>query len=121
MATPYVEEFALVSKNNEAISQVIYLRKNENGIITPVDLTDRLFFAQARRAKSTASDLMCDIDIEVLDPLEGMLRLFVSETVVADIAPGKGHYDLLTKAGPTSPVDNLFMAPFIIEGGVSQW
>lgn len=122
MSTPFSEELALTSKNNEAIYEVIYLSvETETGSV-PMDLTGREFFAQARRAKAKDSDLMCDISIEIYgNPLDGALLLSVSDTVMSTVDPGKGFYDVLTRAGPTSPIDNIYMAPFIVESGVSTW
>lgn len=122
MATPYIEELALISKNNEAIDEIIYLREeNEAGVSVPMDLTGRTFFAQARLAKLTDAELICAISATVYgDPTLGQLRLSVTEAVMGTIDPIKGHYDVLTKVAG-GPTDNIYMAPFIVEGGVSKW
>lgn len=116
--TPYAEDLALTAKNNEAISELLTL--TEDG--QPIDLTGRQFRAQARKGKTPTAELICDITVTIEgDPTEGKLRLFVSDEVVRDLAPGKGHYDVLTRMGDDGVVDNLYMAPFIIEGGVTAW
>lgn len=122
MTTPFVEELALVSKNNEAISEILRLTEEVNGVMVPIDLTGRQFFAQARRGKSKDAELICELQASAYgDPTLGLLHIFVSDEVMNTVSPGKGVYDILTRAGSTEPTDNLFMAPFIVEGGVSQW
>lgn len=122
MTTPFIEELALISKNNEAISEVFRLTEVVDGLPVPIDLTGREFFAQARRGKSKEAELMCDIEAQPYgDPTEGLLHVFVSDEVMNTVSPGKGYYDILTRAGPTAPTDNLYMAPFVVEGGVTQW
>lgn len=126
MTTPYVEELALVSKNNEAISEIIFLtEKLEDGTMIPVDLTGREFFAQARMAKNRGSDLLCVIKVSIFgDPLDGKLHFHVSEETMKDVPQARGHYDVLTRTGPTGTIDNLYQAPFIVEPGVTdltQW
>lgn len=123
MTTPFVEELALFTKNNEAISEIVYINvEHPDGTVGPMDLTGREFFAQARRAKSKDADLICDISVSIYgDPKDGALEFFVSDTVMKTVAPGKGFYDLLMRTGPTAPIDNLYQAPFIVEGGVTQW
>lgn len=126
MATPYVEDLALVSKNNEAINEVITLtEKLDDGSVVPVDLTGREFFAQARMAKSRESDLLCVIKVAILgDPTEGKLHFYVSDETMKDVPQARGHYDVLTRTGPAGSIDNLYQAPFIVEPGVTdltQW
>lgn len=117
--TPYADDLALSAKNNEAISEVLTLREEDG---TPVDLTGRQFRAQARKGKLPTADLICDIEVTVEgDPTEGKLRLTVATAVITTLAPVKGHYDVLTRVGANGPVDNLYMAPFVIEGGVTAW
>ena len=121
MPTPYLEELALVSRNNEAISRIVLLTKLVDGVRVPVDLTGRTFFSQARYGKSTVSDLVCNINVSIYgDPLEGRILLSVSEDLLIGLSPLKGHYDVITRTG-SGPRDNLYVAPFIIEGGVSNW
>lgn len=126
MATPYIEELALESKNNEAISEIITLReKGEDGVVRPMNLTGRQFFAQARSGKSMDADLLCEIVVSIYgDPLEGKLLFEVSETVMKTVPAIKGHYDVLTRAGDAGKIDNLYQAPFIVGAGFTdpeQW
>lgn len=131
MATPYIEELALESKNNEAISEIITLRENRNpdpdGVpdIQPVNLTGRQFFAQARTGKSIDADLMCEIEVSIYgDPLEGKLHFYVSETIMKDVPAIKGHYDVLTRVAQNASIDNLYQAPFNVGQGITdatQW
>lgn len=126
MPTPYIDELALESKNNESISEIITLREeDENGVEVPMDLTGREFFAQARTGKNIGSDLMCDIEVTIYgDPENGQLKFFVSEEVMKDVPAIKGHYDVLTRAGNDGNIDNLYQAPFNVGHGISdvtQW
>lgn len=126
MTTPYIDELALKSKNNEAINEVILLtEKLADGSVVPVDLTGREFFAQARMAKGRDSDLLCVIKVTVFgDPTEGKLLFHVSDETMKDVPQARGHYDVLTRTGPTGSIDNLYQAPFIVEPGVTdltQW
>lgn len=124
MTTPYVDELALISKNNEGISEVIELTVEIDGVDTPVDLTGYTFFAQARSAKNKTAELLCEVQIEVLgNPVQGKLLLTVSDEVMRDLPVVKGHYDVLVRSGAGS-VDNLYMAPFQVGNGVTdieQW
>ena len=121
MTTPYVEALALVSRNNEAIDEVILITEETDGIVSPMDLTGRSFFGQARVAKSFASNLICNLEVSVYgDPLLGQLRIQVSDQVMSGLSPIKGHYDILTRSG-LGTIDNIYMAPFVVEGGVSKW
>lgn len=121
--TPYIDDFGLFSKNNEGISALLELTETlEDGSVVPLDLTGRLFKAQARKQKSKTSELICDIEISIEgDPTLGHVRLKVDDGIVSGLAPGKGHYDVLTRAGANGQIDNLYMAPFVIEGGVTEW
>lgn len=126
MPTPYIDELALESKNNEAISEIITLREtDEDGVVTPMNLTGRQFFAQARSGKSVEAELMCEIGVTIYgDPLNGQLKFFVSESVMKDVPAIKGHYDVLTRVGNDGSIDNLYQAPFIVSQGISdatQW
>ncbi len=126
MPTPYVDELALESKNNESISEIITLREEgEDGVAVPMDLTGRQFFAQARTGKSIGADLMCEIEVTIHgDPENGQLKFFVSEEVMKDVPPIKGHYDVLTRVGNDGSIDNLYQAPFNVSHGISdatQW
>jgi hypothetical protein len=129
LATPYLDEMALESKNNEAIDEIITLRENvgtdEVPDIRPVNLTGRQFFAQARTAKSMESDLLCQIQVTIHgDPLDGKLRFYVSEEVMKDVPAIKGHYDVLTRVAEGASIDNLYQAPFVVSHGFtdpSQW
>ena len=86
MSTPYVDELALISKNNEGISEIIAITTKVDGVSVPVDLTGYTFFAQARSAKSKAADLICEIQVEVYgDPTEGQLLFSVSDEVMRDV------------------------------------
>ena len=121
-----MEDLALVSKNNEAINEIITLQERDAaGVVRPVDLTGREFFAQARIAKTREADLLCVITVSIYgDPLEGKLLLSVSSDVMKDVPQARGHYDVLTRSTPTGAIDNLYMAPFIVEPGVTdltQW
>lgn len=121
MSTPYLEKAALVSKNNEAISEVIKITEKVAGVRVPVDLTGRTFFSQARKTKSPEGELICNITATVLgDPANGEVLLQVHEDIIEGLNPVKGHYDVLSRAGE-GRIDNMYMAPFIIEGGVSKW
>lgn len=121
MSTPYLEELALTAKTNEGIDEIIYLTERVGKVDVPLDLTGRTFFAQARRTKAMDGELICDISATVYGPPEdGAVRLIVQEDVIATLDPVKGHYDVLTRAGD-SVVNNLYMAPFVVEGGVSRW
>jgi hypothetical protein len=121
MPTPYLEKAALVSKNNEAISEVIKITEKIAGVSVPVDLTGRTFFSQARKTKSPEGVLICTINATVIgNPLNGEVLLQVHENVTETLDPVKGHYDLLSRV-EGGRIDNMFMAPFIIEGGVSKW
>ena len=131
MTTPYIDDLALESKNNEAISEIITLRENLNpdpeGIpdIRPVNLTGRQFFAQARSGKSKDADLLCEISVTIYgDPLNGQLHFYVSEDVMQGVAAIKGHYDVLTRVSADAPIDNLYQAPFNVGAGITdatQW
>lgn len=126
MATPYLEDLALVSKNNEAIDETIKLtEKLADGTIIPLDLTGREFFAQARLTKSMEGELLCAITVTILgDPTEGQLHFHVPSTVMKDVPQARGHYDVLTRVGPNGSIDNLYQAPFTVEPGVTdltQW
>ncbi len=121
MPTPYLTEMAIVSRNNEAISKIILLTKLVDGVRVPIDLTNRTFLSQARYGKNTLSDLICNINVAVYgDPLDGKILLSVDEDVMLGLSPLKGHYDIVTRTG-SGPRDNIFVAPFIVEGGVSNW
>ena len=129
MATPYLEDMALESKNNEAISEIITLREvvTVDGVevTRPVNLTGREFFGQARAAKSIESDLLCNITITIYgDPLNGQLHFYVSEQTMKDVPALKGHYDVLTRVNGSPNIDNLYQAPFIVGAGITdatQW
>ena len=125
MSTPYVEELALISNNNEGIEEIFQLTAEVNGIEQPIDLTGYTFFAQARISKLPTSTLICEIGVEIYgDPADGRLKFTVDEEVMRAVNPVRGHYDLLARSGPTGIVDSLYMAPFRVGGGVtdvSQW
>lgn len=121
MTTPFIEDLALVSKNNEDLDEVIFLTEEVDGVDVPVNLTGRTFFGQARYDRTLESDLICDLTVMVYgEPEDGALRIFVPAAIMATIDPVKGYYDILTRAGAGS-VDNLYQAPFRVEGGVSKW
>lgn len=125
MATPYVDDLALVSKNNEGIDEVFAMTAvDDTGTEVPIDLTGYTFFAQARVAKSKTADLICEIFVEVFgDPTLGQLKFSVSDEVLRDVEPVRGHYDVLVRSGE-GIVDNLYQAPFQVGGGVTdvaQW
>jgi hypothetical protein len=121
VTTPYVEELALTSKNNEGIDEIIYLTEEIDGVTVPMNLTGYEFFAQARRGKSKDADLMCDIIVVIYgSPLDGAIRLTVQDEALSDVAPGLGYYDVLTRV-EGGITDNLYQAPFKVEGGVSAW
>ena len=124
MATPYVEELALESRNNEGISEIITITAEVDGIDVPVDLTGRTFFAQARTGKNKTADLLCEIEVMIEgDPTEGRVLLTVDDAIMRDVPPVKGHYDVLMRS-ETGYIDNLYMAPFLVGTGVSdpdQW
>lgn len=122
MTTPFVEDLALVSKNNEDLDEVIFLTEEVGGVDVPVDLTGRTFYGQARYDRTLESDLICDLQVTVYgDPTKGALRIYVPEAVMRTLEPAKGYYDILTRAGVGGSIDNLYQAPFRIEGGVSKW
>lgn len=126
MSTPFVEELALVSKNNEAIDETITLTERlDDGTIVPIDLSGREFFAQARRGKGFEADLLCVIKVNIVgDPSEGKLQFLVPADVMKEIPQARGFYDVLTRSGPNGSINNLYQAPFIVEPGVtdlSQW
>ena len=126
MATPYVEDLALVSKNNEAINETIALtEKLADGTIVPLDLTGREFFAQARMTKSIEGEFLCAIIVSIVGPpTDGKLHFHVPASVMKDVPQARGHYDVLTRVGPAGSIDNLYQAPFIVEPGVTdltQW
>lgn len=121
MSSPFTEELALYARNNEAINEILVLTHKVNGVVEPIDLTGYTFKAQARKLKGPTSALLCDIEVTVHgDPAEGKVLLHVPETVISTLQPWKGFWDLLVRTDSGS-VDNLFMAPFIIEPGVSAW
>lgn len=124
MSTPYVDDLALVSKNNEGISEIFQMTTEVDGEEVPIDLTGYTFFAQARAGKSKTADLICEIMVEVFgDPTEGKLLYTVTDAVMRDVGMVRGHYDVLTRSG-TGIVDNLYMAPFQVGDGVTdidQW
>jgi hypothetical protein len=121
MSTPFVEELALESKNNEGIDEVIYLTEEVDGVEIPLNLTGRTFFAQARRGKTSEADLICEIGVAIYGPAtDGALRLTVSDAIMKTVDPGRGFYDVLTRVG-AGVIDNLYQAPFNVEGGISVW
>lgn len=124
MTTPYEEALALTSKNNEGINEMFSLTTEVDGVEVPLDLTGYTFFSQARVTKSPTGELICPIQVSIWgDPTEGKISLVVSDEVMRNINPVRGHYDLLVKSG-AGIVDNLYMAPFVVSGGVtdvSQW
>ena len=124
MSTPYVEELALVSKNNEGISEIFEMTAEVDGVDVPVDLTGYTFFAQARTAKNKTADLVCEIQVEIYgEPEEGKLLFTVSDEIMRDVTIVRGHYDVLCRSG-TGIIDNLYMAPFQVGDGVTdidQW
>lgn len=124
MSTPYVEELALISKNNEGISEIFEMTVEVDGVDVPVDLTGYTFFAQARTAKSKTADLLCEIEVSIYgDAADGKLLFSVSDEVMRTVPTARGHYDVLVRSG-TGSADNLYMAPFQVGNGVTdidQW
>lgn len=121
MTTPFVEELGLISKNNEGIDEIIFITDKTSGTEVPFDLTGRTFFAQARRGKNKEAELMCAITVSIHGPpTDGALRLRVSEMIMQNVDPGNGYYDVLTRIG-SGTIDNLYQAPFKVEGGISVW
>lgn len=121
MGTPFIKELGLYARNNEAVDEVFDIVEEISGVDRPVDITGMTFKAQARKQKGTNSPLMCDIEVSIYgDPANGQIRVYVPEDVIKAIPPWKGFWDLLAK-NDTSYVDNLFMAPFEIDQGVSVW
>jgi hypothetical protein len=122
VTTPYVEELALESKNNEGISEIITLTDKATGL--PVDLTGMEFFSQARAGKNKDAALLCEISVTVYgDPTDGKLLFEVADTVMRNLDKVKGAYDVLVRSG-AGIADNLYMAPFIVGTGVTdldQW
>lgn len=121
MATPYLSALKLSAKNNEAINQVVLLTTTVDGVKVPMDLTGYEFQGQARAGKDPDSALICNITITVDGPpAAGRILLFVDDTVVNDLEPIRGFYDVLYRVN-AGPIDNLYMAPFAIEPGITTW
>lgn len=125
MSTPYEDDLALISNNNEGISEVFSFTTDVDGVEVPVDWTGYTFFAQARVAKNKTSELICQINVEIYgDPKEGKILFTVSDDVMKNIEPVRGHYDVLVRSASGGNTDSLYMAPFRVGGGVtdvSQW
>ena len=122
MSTPCIPELKLFAKNNEAINVIRQITKTVNKVEVPVDITGWEFFSQARATKDPESALICEITISIYgDPLEGYIKHFVDENIVKTLSSVRGFYDVLYRKGPNEPIDNLYMAPFHIEKGISVW
>ncbi len=119
MSIPFNEKCGLISRNNEAILKKITLTEEIDGIKIPIDISEFSFFSQARKSKLPTSPLICNITVE-LTGNPGEIVLTVSDTVIKNLKPVRGFYDILFKVNSLSVARNLYLAPFIIEGGVSN-
>ena len=122
VTSPYIADLALITRDNEAIDETRLLTHTVEGVEVPIDITGWEFFAEARTQKNGESELICTIQISIVGSgVDGRIRYFVPIDTLRTAGAVKGHHDVLYRKSPTGSIDNLYMAPFVIEKGVSVW
>lgn len=119
--TTFVDKFAITVAQNEALAQPFDLTvDNGNGLQIPFDLTNAVFHAQVRKRRSTDSELLATLEVEITDAVNGSISLNLDQTVTTALTPGAYSYDLLVSVDD-GPIENLWASTFVVEPGVTVW
>lgn len=120
MAT-YTEDLTLTVTNNEALDQTITLTQTVAEVTTPFDLTGLTFVASVKKSRSVLADVLAEITVTVVgDPTDGVLRLQIPYATMVTLTAKTRYWDFNIRDGVAEP-DCLWIAPFVIEAGVSTW
>jgi hypothetical protein len=118
----FVEALKLITTNQEAVQEPFELSNwVSDTVSTPMDLTGLTFKSEVKASRSITAPALLVLEVEVEgDPADGKIVFRASEVDMEPIAPGTYFYDLNIKPTGGEP-DCLFIAPFVIEPGVSKW
>lgn len=120
--TALVDDLRIVVTNQEALQEPLQINtKLDDGTVVPMDLTGLTFKSQVKSARDITGPVLININVEVQgDPTLGKVVLKADEAVMETMAIGNYFYDVNIKPTGGQP-DCLWIAPFVVEAGVSKW
>jgi hypothetical protein len=119
---------SLSMTNQEGLDRTITVnRVDSNGdVIGPYDFTNTTITAQVKRSRKIADTPIATLTVTKTDAANGVLRLTLTKTQAEamPVSPTTGatpywYWDF-NVAEPGSERDCLWIAPFVVEAGVSQ-
>jgi hypothetical protein len=118
----FTKSLTILATNQEGVSESMTLSdKDEDGDVTPMDLTDAEFLATVKTSRSTTAAAIATITVTVEgDPLDGVVRLTIPMATMQNISPGTYFYDFNIKRPGEDP-DCLWISNLLVEAGVSKW
>lgn len=117
-------DLTLTLTNQEGLAHTLQIRTKDSETSsnsTPMDLTDTEFRSQIKLTRDINETPLANIAVSVVGPAaNGNILLEVTEAVMETIEPGRYYYDLNIKVDGSEP-DCLWIAPFVVEAGISKW
>lgn len=129
MPSVFSEELSQTTTNQQGFDvTATFTEKDQDGnVVGPYDFTNSTLLSSIKKTRKITDPALAVVTVTKVDAANGVLRFTVAESLMEDVptSPTTGatpwwYWDFNVKEIGAQPVC-FFIAPLVVEGGVSPW